>query len=239
MGLNANSALCWFPRIEQAGLPVPRSEFVAYDHMAAVGMFEDGSPYPAWADMLLEVCARIVKVGGPPAFIRTDLSSAKHSSPTAYRVDTLLPKGTGQGICDAIIDNEMKHMFGPSPQAIMVREWLNLEAPFVAFGGLPIAREWRLFASRKGVTAEYFYWPEEAIKFWRGSVETPDWRERLAELSQPPAELVALRGMAQRAATACAFADEEWSVDFAHDTAGKWWLIDMAIGKDSWRPDGT
>ena len=28
-----------------------------------------------------------------------------------------------------------------------------------------------------------------------------------------------------------------WSVDFVEDKPGKWWLIDMALAKDSWRPE--
>jgi D-alanine-D-alanine ligase-like ATP-grasp enzyme len=27
-----------------------------------------------------------------------------------------------------------------------------------------------------------------------------------------------------------------WSVDFAQDEAGKWWLIDMARAESSWHP---
>jgi len=30
-----------------------------------------------------------------------------------------------------------------------------------------------------------------------------------------------------------------WSVDFALDANGKWWLIDMALAADSWHPTHT
>lgn len=39
------------------------------------------------------------------------------------------------------------------------------------------------------------------------------------------------------AADAVASQDRAWSVDFARDETGDWWLIDMAVAADSWHPD--
>jgi len=62
-----------------------------------------------------------------------------------------------------IEDNEMKFWMSEEypPAAFMVREFLDLDASFKAFGGLPIAREWRIFASPEKVICYHPYWPAE------------------------------------------------------------------------------
>ena len=67
--------------------------------------------------------------------------------------------------------------------------------------------------------------------------DVPDWRDLLAESHVLSAEdLAALDRMAFRAARACG--GGKWSVDFALDRAGKFWLIDMAVAEDSYHWPG-
>jgi hypothetical protein len=229
--MNRNSALMWFPAIKAAGLPVPRTVFVPYDHRACLPIF-DGEPSGEFTRLVEAIGKAIIEVGSP-VFVRTDLSSAKHSGPQAYRIADSEP--IGQAVASTIEDNEMKFWMERSgPKAFMVRQFLDLDAPFTAFSGLPISREWRLFADGEHVICLHPYWPAQALaNYVRG---VPDWREKLAELHRVPLNIIELGGMAVRAAKVCG--GGAWSVDFAQDRAGKWWLIDMAVAKASWHWPG-
>ena len=97
--------------------------------------------------------------------------------------------------------------------------------------GHRVGFEWRYFATRDEVRCRHFYWPEDSIRFDRGVPEPKDWRDELRGLAalEPPEDL---GEMAMAAARACPHA-EAWSVDFAKDDTGQWWLIDMALAERS------
>jgi hypothetical protein len=231
--MSRNSATFWLPKIEAAALPVPRTIVIPYDHPACRPAF-DGDRSEEIERLIGEVW-RAAREIGPPAFLRTDLASAKHSGPAAYKVesDHELPSALFQ----TLEDNELKFSIGgPDPRALLVREFLDLKAPFSAFRGLPIAREFRFFAHQVRVLCWHPYWPPEALALARPS--SPQWRALLNDISvsPPPYHLDCLRGLAMRAAYACG--GGAWSVDFAEDRAGKWWLIDMAVAADSFHWPG-
>lgn len=229
---NPNSALYWFPRIRHGNLPVPRTKFVDIEFMKLINIL-DGERIPYADEVMGHLDANAVEIGYP-VFIRSDHASAKHDGPSAYRAEK--KEDLPSVLYQTVEDNAMKDFL---PQALMVRSWLDLEAPFKAFGGLPIAREWRLFATKDKVVCSHFYWAEEAIQFWGGRVDEPTfWKRDLAKIAEPLSvdEQVLLKALAMRAATVCTAAPC-WSVDFARDREGKWWLIDMAIAQSSWHPE--
>ena len=226
-----NSALEWFPGIEKAGLPVPRTLMVPYDHRAYCAAMEGEGDldYPSLHAAIVTAAEAI----GYPVFIRTDLASAKHHGPKAYRASN---KDEIDHVLSATVeDNEVKFWLShEGPKAFMVRGWLELVAPFKAFGHHPIAREWRLFVTDKELLCSHFYWPEAAIQFYSVDTRPGRWKiQRTAmERQSFPDDLV---GMAIKAA-AVQDGEEAWSVDFALDVDGKWWLIDMAVASSSWHP---
>ena len=231
-GMNRNSALLWFPKIESVGLPVPRTIFVPYSHHDCLSIF-DGD-WSAEFDRLViavrEACGKI----GYPTFIRSDLTSAKHCGPSAYKIVSAGEVATP--LSRTIEDNEMKLWMQPrGPLAIMVRQFLVLPAPFTAFGGLPISREWRLFADAERVICWHPYWPAEALENY-GDRLPADWHEQLALMHREPGELPDLKAMAVQAARACG--GGAWSVDFCQDDTGKFWLLDMAVAQDSYHWPG-
>lgn len=229
--MNPNSALIWLPAIEAAGLPVPKTVIIPYSHGDTLSIF-DGAYSKEFTRLCVEVRKSVHEVG-LPAFIRTDLSSAKHSGPKAYRIDAGFDISGRVGA--TIEDSEMKFMFEYA-NAIMVRQFLTLPAPFTAFGGLPISREFRIFADgERVICGPHPYWPVGAVEDHVGDV--PDWQLKLRQMHMiSPVEISELNAMAVRAAAACD--GKEWSVDFAQDDAGKWWLLDMATGKDSYHWPG-
>lgn len=263
-----NSALVWFPLIQTLNLGpvgVPKTIIVPYNHQAAVeAMKEVDGPVSKlcesvrireWIDAITQACQEI----GFPCFIRTDVASAKHDGPVAYLARG--PEDVRTCFWRTVEDNEWKIWYGlDEPSAIMVREWLDLRHDFTAFGGHPIAREWRFFVQNRFVETPpeleilgygpskrmhasirccHFYWPEDAIQ----RPSRKDWQEVLYQTSVPlvpgSAEYCLIGCSAIRAAEACQEHGEGWSVDFAQDVRGKWWLIDMALSQCGVRHPAT
>ena len=231
--MNRNSALIWLPKIEALGLPTPKTIIVSYDHRFFAGGMEDGKdlsePMKTLAGLIQEACERI----GYPVFIRTDLGSAKHSGPSSYQINKF---DEIKGVLYRLIeDQEIKYWFEERPAAFLVREFLTLDASFTAFHGLPIAREWRFFADGEKVKCFHPYWPADVLKDHLGRKEWKKAKGTLADHHTIPGCIVALSEMAVMAA-GCVGGD--WSVDFAMDKNGKWWLIDCATARDSWHWPG-
>lgn len=229
--VNPNSAMLWFPQIKAAGLPVPRTIFVPYSHCGILPMFdgEDSQEFTRLVGAVRLACEEI----GYPAFIRSDLTSAKHGGPDAYLIRDA--ENITRPLFRTLEDNEMKlFLERRGPLAIMVRQFLTLPAPFTCFHGLPISMEWRLFADAEKNYCEHPYWPEEALEDY--PIDCADWRAELAKMHEPPAEMPNLKRMAIEAARACN--GGAWSVDFCQDETGKFWLLDMARARDSYHWPG-
>jgi hypothetical protein len=230
--LNPNSARYWFDHINSARIPVPKTKFI---RMAKGPLWKmmDGSEAdePSLRNMVDRILELQNRWNGAPLFIRSDLASAKHDGPAAYQIPRNATKETVvRAIMNTFEDNLMKDQ---DPEWFMIREWLDLVHSFRAFAGHPIAQEWRYFATPDKVVCKHFYWPEEAISFWdrKRSPEPADWRKLLSNLaSQPPPDI--LSDYAMTAAKVCN-ASPMWSVDFAHDIHGDWYLIDMAVAAES------
>lgn len=231
---NPNSATIWLPAIEAAGpreMRVPKTIMVPYSHASVACFIDDGSGKQEDWDAVVSGVKDAANAIGYPVFIRTDLASAKHSGIKAIRATC--QDDVERCIAEVVIDNEMKFGFGDiGPTHIMVRQWLNLHHTFTAYHGLPIAREWRFFADGERVICCHPYWPEGAVG--EGKPSVCDWRERLHDISAPPP--MGLKGLAIKAAEACG--GDRWSVDFAVDYVGDWWLIDMARMERSWHWPG-
>ena len=221
--------MLWLPKIEAAGLPTPKTLVIPYNHKSITPIF-DGEHCPEM-DRLVCSVDEAASDFACPVFVRTDLGSAKHSGPKAYRLDD---EPCGRLLFRLLEDQEMKFwMNRDGPQAILVREFLDLEAKFEAFHGLPVTKEFRFFSDGSGVICKHPYWPAGAIEEHIDDSRFPRWREDLEELHALDADL---SQMAIRAAIVQG--GGTWSVDFAQDRTGKWWLIDMATAKDSYHWEG-
>lgn len=232
--MNRNSALIWYPKTKDI-YPTPKTILVPYEHSRCVSLMEkeqdeDASNVTHWNATVSAVGDAAQEIGYP-VFIRTDLASAKHSGPPAYKANSAAD--IVAVFAATVEDSEMKLWTARPPQAIMVREFLHLHHMFTAFRGLPIAREWRFFADSRHVICAHPYWPAGALE---GHVATKRWREQLKQISELPGNYSELCAKAMEAAAACG--DDAWSVDFALDRDGKWWLIDMARMEDSWHWPG-
>lgn len=228
--LNPNSLLIWFPKVESLRLPRPRTKIVNVGWRFLTELYDGKRLQPKTISELKAAGTEM----GYPLFMRTDLVSAKHSWRDSCYVqspDDLLSH------IGALVDFEgCSFIMGPPSSAIVLREYIPLDATFAAFRGMPVARERRYFAEGGKVLCHHPYWPEEAIEEAHHSDTLPDdWKQRLAALNQEtPDEIAELTGYAEAVSAVLPGA---WSVDFAYAAAGKWLLIDMALAGQSWHPD--
>lgn len=226
--MTANSALAWFPAVQH--LDVPKTRFVKFDWypMLAVLDGEMGTEYPR-VQREVEVVAEGM---GYPLFVRTDLASAKHDGPSAYHVESKVDIDRVLG--RTVEDNEMKFWIGCDvPSAFMLREFVPLDAAFTAWGGHPVASEWRVFVHGWEPVCHHFYWPEDSV--WGASIPQHEWTAdlRRREAEGLPAECIE---MAREAGGRCQSIAPNWSVDFAKTQDRRWLLIDMATAEESWHP---
>lgn len=231
--MNRNSSHIWLPGLEAAGLPTPRTIVIPYKHHECVAIF-DGEP-SAEFDRLVDEVAFAAGEIGIPAFIRTDLGSAKHSGLKGVQItDGSIAESDGSVgwvLSRLLEDQELKFwMEREGPTAILVREWLTLKAKFTAFDGLAISNERRFFATPEKVLCQHGYWPADVFEDGHEPA-IENWRELLQAIHDEPVpeELCFLAMQAAAAAGGGA-----WSVDICQDVTGKYWITDMAVASDSW-----
>jgi hypothetical protein len=225
--MTRSSLLYWFPRIEALGIPVPLTRSVRCDPFKAI----EGGPE---TDRIASEIVAIVKnlKMRYPLFLRTDHTAGKHDYlRTCYVSDEECIAWSIVALAD---DNFCKDILF---DAIVVREFLDLDSRFRAFNGLPIGPERRYFVDDGEILCHHPYWPEDTIEFYSGTPEPADWRHKLAVANtETDAEIALLSTHALRVA---AVMDGAWSVDFALTRSGIWYLIDMAEACVSWHPSST
>ena len=227
-----NSFCYWFPRVAHL-VPTPRSIIVPFEKekYSIYNMFEDASVFDSFVKKLVKIIW--VNNFRYPVFMRTDYFSGKHHFKQTCFVEG--PEKLKLNLLRLLDESLAVSLFGLPVNAIIIREYVELDWKFKAFMGLPIAPERRYFIRDGKVQCHHPYWPEDAIKFWeKGYVPPEDWRERLYQMNiEHPREVKLLSSYAAKIAKKM---DGYWSVDFAKTKTGKWLLIDMGLGEVSWHP---
>lgn len=221
----------WFPLIQAAGIPVPKTvilpaltpqeEGQLTDWAAGEGSYE-GLPY------LVGDINQAAVLFGYPVFLRTDYSSAKHSWSGSCLLDSERNiKSHIQSIAEYSI---MADLMGLPIDTWVVRELLPTKPVFHAFSDMPIVREFRVFVRDGKIDHFQPYWPVHALE---GQTEEPKWRELVDELNTiTPEERVKVEELALRVNAAV---PGYWSVDCL-DVVGRGWMVtDMAEGDKSYR----
>lgn len=228
----------WFPKIEAAGIPVPKTILIPTD--VDLHHFMDAQRPPRLDELIAPIREAILKVGCP-AFLRTGYTSGKHDFRRSCFVESADPDAIARHIYGIYEYSEMTQITGLPLDLWVVREYLNVHALFTAFNGLPIAREFRIFCE-KGMPTQYQpYWPEGAISDhsnYGGSLPD-DWRDRLRDLNTiSVGELWMLHNMSQSAASIDGLVEHDWSIDWLWTVDRGWVLIDMAEKRHSYHsPD--
>jgi len=223
---NKSSMLYWFPKVKDLPIPQPKTEFVlSKDNW---WQYLDGKRLP---DQDIVTLKEAIKKIGYPVFMRTDLASGKHQYLDTSYVDS--EDKVLQNLFGLIEQNALRDLWFDT---IVVREFIYLSYRFRAFGGLPIGCERRYFIRDGEVICHHPYWIKDAIKFYQQSKnwENLPWEMWLKELNtESEIEVRILTNIAEMVGS---ILPGSWSVDFAKDRDGKWWLIDMALAEQSWHP---
>lgn len=225
--MNQNSMLYWWPKVKDLAIPMPKTRIVEVKDFNDLYKLLDGELTEGWTNLVERVDVACEEMGGPPLFLRTDLTSGKH------QYDQTCHYTGAQGLAlhmGALLEETL---MGPDipPAGYVVREYLELNAPFKAFSGLPIARERRLFVRDGGVLCRHPYWPAEAIQ----RPTEPGWEDMLKRLNEPLEEEWMIVNDAKLLSERL---EGYWSVDFAQAVSGFWYFIDAALGAESWHPEG-
>jgi len=227
--MDKNSLLYWYPKIKTLDIPIPKTEIVEVeDDPFYFSNFVEGNNNLEKYNVEIFKKAELI---GFPLFMRTDLASGKHDWKNSCYVEK--KEKLMKNLRGVIEFSFMAHIIGLSINAIVFREYIELEAEFTAFWGeLPIAKERRYFIKDGDIQCHHPYWPHDAIL--RPSRE--DWEVILTQLNTESEEEVAL--LSDYAKRVASVLKGYWSVDFAHAKDGRWILIDMALGAESFHLKG-
>jgi hypothetical protein len=225
-----DSAKFWLPKLEATWLvrDIPKTVFVNYDEdLLASALF--GQRNAEYDRLYYAVEAAIMWETGEPVFIRTDLTSAKHAGVSAYKVTS--EDDLNHALLTTLSYAQLKSYHTKvKSSAIMVRQFINVKHERTAFGGLPIAKEWRIFADQDGVQCTHKYWPKEALEGHMddGGAPPSNWPDGWAMGWIDTSILDGARAAAKAQGAGA------WSVDYTQDVNDKWWLVDMATAANSY-----
>jgi len=227
--LDKTSMSYWFPLIEVAGLPVPKTRFVEMTDTCRRMIWDlfDGkggcnnTPEPFFENLKLAAAEM-----GYPCFLRTDHTSDKHSWKQTCYLDK--PESVPSHVASIAEFSECADMMGIPWDVWAVRELLPTipHGTCPRYGDFPVCREFRFFVDEGKVRCRHPYWPLGALKDggWKGDYEA---------LCAVPGE-DALRTLAERAGAAVG---GSWSVDILETERG-WFVTDMAEAHKSFHWEG-
>lgn len=227
----------WFPRIESAGLPVPKTKILRFDDVDATrrDFFEafDGKPLgPKAVRFVQKVRNTIAEHFKVPVFLRTGQTSGKHEwESTCFLQDI---EKTEHHIMMLIQYSELADMLGIPWDVWVVREFLELNGPGIKLGeflNMPLSYEWRLFVEDGKITHVQPYWPVKAlVQGGMAKHVAKLFSEQQLKQGCPPA----LYDLSRKAAAACG-QNMSWSVDWCQTKQGEWLLTDMAEAAQSYK----
>lgn len=238
-----SSMIYWFPKIKDLPIPQPKTEIIQIPYRKFSKLIDGNSTLSEYSERF----SQIMKLLEPfPIFLRTDNSSQKHS----FRKTCRLPNESSLlGHILELVDSNMASDL--IDNALVFRKWLDLDAGFSAFNGLPINVEARIFINHGKIQCIHPYWFEDPIQSWwtnrkifEKNFDTklpfqinPSWRKILKSQNKIVTESTAILEKYTKLIID-SMGDDYWSVDFALGRDGKWYLIDMAAGEVSYHyPD--
>lgn len=216
----------WFPKIEAAGLPAPRTTIVKMSHEAlrdVWGSF-DGKPLTEASEPFFAELRDAANAMGYPCFLRSGQTSGKYDwARTCYLTD---PEKLADHVRAIIYSGELASMIGLPADVWAVREYLPIEPLGICtrWQGMPVCREFRAFVRDGEVECWHPYWPLGALE--QGGCA--DAETVFAALQETP-DFGRMMNLAQQAGAAVG---GYWSADLLWTQEG-WYLTDMAEGEKS------
>lgn len=218
----------WFPKIEAAGLPVPKSTIVEIDENARKELWAaiDGKEAGDGTEFYQKLTDAAAKMG-LPCFLRTDHTSNKHDwENTCYLSDISKIK---QHVYNLVEFSLCCDLMGMPWDTWVVREFLPT-IPLGAcprYGNMPVCREFRFFVNDGKVVCRHPYWPLDSLR--QGGCKDLNYRELCRREDEG-----LLFDLASEAGAAVGGA---WSVDILETKRG-WMVTDMAEAHKSFHWEG-
>lgn len=217
-----SSMLYWYPKIKILPIPQPKTEIYLLKEDEKLEGSKEIAP-----DSVFENIKRQAIQIGFPLFLRTDQSSCKHSWKRTCYVKSL--ETMPENIVELMISSSMQGFMSYEDNALIVREFINLETSFKAFSGdFPVNKERRYFIKDGKVLCHHPYWYPSAVE---GNTTQENWRELVGKLNYEDKEEIDI--LTEYAELVGHVVKGYWSVDFAKGVDGNWYLIDMAEGEKS------
>jgi len=223
---NKNNMSYWFPLLKQIGMRVPKTIMVDSSD-CKLGVLADGKRPYGYNPFAKRLKSAINEIG-LPCFLRTGMTSDKHSWKDTCYIDNLDDKYLISHVANLVEHSCLANIAGlPFDYSIWaVRELIPTKPIFTHFNSMPIVKERRMFINKGKVICNHPYWPREA--FGQNGISKVNLQklQRLGKKDEKELELMAK--YVGRWFTGY------WSVDFLQDKNGLWWLTDMAVGGRSY-----
>jgi hypothetical protein len=220
----------WFPKLEQAGVPVPRTTIINADEKELRSIYESFEQKNVVAETLIDRIKVAADGYDYPCFLRTDHFSGKHNWNNACCIQS--PQDIPKHVVEIAYFWECVNMLAPPVDVWVVREFLPTIPYGVCekYGNMPICKEFRFFVNDGEIKCFHPYWPIKALEEggakYSGAFDydafcTPDNECELRELASAAGKAVG----------------GEWSVDLLETRSG-WYITDMAEAHKSYHWEG-
>ena len=222
MNVDKTDMSFWFPKLEAAGLPVPKTIQILMSQGAFRDVFRalDGEEMNGDAQPFFDQIKKAADHLGYPCFLRTGQTSAKHDwGRTCFLKN---PNQVSQHVINIVEFSEIAQMpIGLSCEWWFVREFLPT-TPITScpnFRNMPVCMEFRVFVDDGEVRCWHPYWPLKALV--QGGA--PDAGKAFDNLSRC-ADIKSILSLASEAGSVVG---GSWSVDVLETKRG-WYITDMA-----------
>lgn len=223
-----NSALSyWFPKIQEAGIPVPKTKIVRMPReakesiLAAFEGNDAGDPFTFFEEL-----KQAATEMGFPCFLRTDHTSGKHDWERCCFLKSA--DDVPEHVFALAEYSEIVDFMGLPWDTWVVREFLptNPLGACPRYGNMPICREFRFFVVDGDVKCWHPYWPRFSLERGGASIDL-DYEKMCALDIRTETDLTDLAEATGRAVGGA------WSIDIL-DTKRGWYVTDMASARRSW-----
>jgi hypothetical protein len=224
--IDKDSMLYWYPLIKKLPIPQPRTICIKVNPNIAFKVLEEGAMYPQ-----IEKFRDAIITLGLPVFIRTDQLSGKHDWKNTCFLNKPGRKELERHIRNLVEATLSCDVMGRPVNAFFFRKYIHMDSKYTAFWGeMPVNPERRYFIEDGKVLCHHPYWIDEAII----KPSKKNWQKLSKEMNQESNEEITL--LTQYAEQVSQAVKGFWSVDFCKSLGGRWFLIDMAEGENSWHP---
>lgn len=228
--MNKTALSYWFPIIESAGLPVPKTKILRMPEEVAKeiwGIF-DGIEPKGLVQPFFDEIDIAANAYGYPCFLRTDLTSGKHFWKDTCFLESA--KDIASHVFRIAEFSELADLIGLDWNTWIVRELLPTIPLGVCtkYGNMPICQEFRYFVEDGTVKCHHPYWP-----LWTLEEGKPDKKIDYDSFCEIENE----QELSVIASKAGAVVGGAWSVDLLKTKRG-WYLTDMAETSKSFHWEG-